>query len=130
MSLRITEVLVRDSVLRTVSPRTSNPRFETAKRLPDLPYNSSSCRDMIEIENRDNLFDHTTYTFGTSYHQVTSSTITARFLPPVTITIIHRLPTSCTNTIQRVIIWKLSIRLPEHFHRAARLLPCNHILPK
>ena len=54
------------------------------------------------------------------------SPLRATYLPSTTITIIHRLPTSGTSIIQRVMLWKISIRLPQ----AAHLLPCNRILPK
>lgn len=63
-----------------------------------------------------NLYDQTTYTFGTSY--LVTSSITVRLLPQVTIATIRHLFTSGTNIVQRVKPWKLPIRVPEHFYRA------------
>jgi hypothetical protein len=108
--------------------------FHTRK-VPELQRTFSSSQDaphgplhIIEIEFYKSYLIHT-YTFRTSY-QVTSS-ITVIFLPPVTIATIHRVPTSRTNIRQHVIPWNpIQRHVPEHFHRATRLLPCNRILPK
>lgn len=107
----------------------SNALFETAKRFPDAP--QATLHDVVtygEDGKSRNLYDQTTYTFGTSY--LVTSSITVRLLPQVTIATIHRLFTSGTNIVQRVKPWKLPIRVPEHFYRASHLLPCNRILSK